>query len=374
MLILNLGCGEGFKAKSGELGLSLGDINGVGVQLIPQSDKIDGNCNSSPNYDACLFQKSPVAQQNAVLSNQSRSSMAELQTFGVKINDLNGSGFLENSSIRILTSHTPRLKTTQNLKASVLNGSELEQVMTYYYLNRTIEYLSARGPLAVRNQNIPVLVDDRVSGFRLANKTIYLSRKDGRLPSAFDASEAVYLLGLANAHLASGGRLYNLPSKEDQHKMCGLDAKGCCSSRLGCARALASGAATYTTALMFPEKPVIGELGANRLAGVRLCGAMDRDLRTLTSVTATSAFVACEARKGDVNILGSLYASIWWEIRKAFPAETYKVDHIFLRHLLQLTAEDTFLTAKEKVLGLDRTLNGGDFSERIAAEFAKRGI
>ncbi|MGE0764214.1 MAG: hypothetical protein AB7N80_13110, partial [Bdellovibrionales bacterium] len=77
---------------------------------------------------------------------------------------------------------------------------------------------------------------------------------------------------------------------------------------------------------------------------------------------------------GDANILGHDYASIWWQLRGQVEADAYALDFLYLQQLSRLNASDTFSTAKQKILDLDRDLLEGRFNDRINAEFTRRGL
>lgn len=140
------------------------------MPFLPSSDKLDSNCMANDGYDACIFLKNPVAQLGSALSGENdRSGAASAQMFGIKIVGVNNSGFLENSTIGVVTRNGARLPLVDRtrLKTSAADEShnDLEQVMTYYYLNQAVSYWRGRGPLAIVGANISVMVDDSVAGF-----------------------------------------------------------------------------------------------------------------------------------------------------------------------------------------------------------------
>jgi len=345
--------------------------------LVPPTDKLDPQCLTSDEYDSCIFQKNPVAQANAPLSGTAqRPTLESSQIFGVKLSGVTGSGYLENSSIKIITRKTERLPLSDigRLKSRVSDESksDVEQLMAYYYFNRAIEYWSWRGGLAVQNSGLSVVVDDSVAGFRYATKTIHLSRKTGKLSMAFDASVSLYYLGQANAELAANGNLNSV--SPTTHRLCQSDPVGCCQTRNGCARALLAGSSTYFVGVMFPDRPVVGEMAENRLAGARICSAVDRNLNTASTLTADTAFNACATARGDVQAMGLVYASFWWDLRRSPQSSAEEIDRLYLEHLKILRGDDTFVSAKAKILQLNQTLFSGRYSNILDAAFTAKGI
>ncbi|MCB0386982.1 MAG: hypothetical protein KDD43_16430, partial [Bdellovibrionales bacterium] len=309
--------GEGFLPKKGGVGgLSSQDV----LRRIPSTDKMDKDCSTSSSYSMCLYLKNPVSQNATVLSDPESATELNLQrTFGVKLTGVDGSGRLQNSSVEIVTLEGTAVDTAklQSYKELGVDDASnfLEQQMAYYWANRSIEYLSAwAGNLYVKNQGIKIIVDDRTHGWRPSTKSIHLKKSSLGKSMAANGGLVVHLLAQANLWLATGGEIDNL-SGDSKHQACGTHDKGCCRNPTGCSRALASGAADYMVAIMFPDDPGMGEYWSNSLDGVKSC-TQSRNLKYMSAITATDANQACSGQAGEVHALGSVYASIWWDVRK----------------------------------------------------------
>lgn len=373
-IALLVGCSNGFNARLD----SVPSVVPGALDTVPETDKIDPQCATSASYEACIFNKNPVYHSGRVFENVVRSEIESSQTLGVKILGLDTSGFLENSDFKIMTARSPRVDTTNRSHLKVMSGkatgTEVEQVMTYYYFHLALKHWSERGTVAVKGKGVKVVVDDGMTGFRQDNNTIYLSRSGPQWGPGLDASQSLYLLGTANAHYASDGNLLRPAVGDTTHVRCGADPKGCCKTAEGCSRALVSAVSLYFVAVIFPSAPALGELTAERLGGFRLCQTVDRDLRTLASLNRASAYAACSARPGDVHILGGAYAAALWEFRKKLPgSDRIELDRIYLEHLSQLRSTDTLVTARGKLLVV-ASVHSATMANQLAQALASRGF
>lgn len=347
------------------------------------------NCLTATNTSLCLFQKNPVAQTRAALGDDTTAgaNLAGLQTYAASLGPAHTTT-LENSFVRVqrfdslgLTNPAAGLK----IPYSEANAGDLGLVLTYYWFNYAAQALIERtGKVPLVNRKITVYVDDVMSGWSGKRNSLHLARRGAKLATAFDASSLVYLMGVANADIASGGALGNDAAAEVTHTACANGSaparqKACCKTADGCARALLSGAGEYFHALVFPNAPALGELLANDPAGLVQCG-LPRNLAAYKDLTALAAFNACagEGRPGRIQVMGALYASILWEIRKkteaTFPGSSRDFDRLFIDHLAQLSSEDTLASAKTKLLYVNQTIYGGRFDLMIRDEFQRRGL
>lgn len=374
-LVLLAGCtGESFKAPSGG-GAALQNVKGD-FELLPPTDKIDEGCINSADYDACIFYKNPIYSKNAPLKDFARGRLNERQTLGVKLIGLNGSGFLENSTFRVETISAARVSLSGQIKKLAADDPNkfLEQLMTYYYYNLALTFWEPLGPVAFKNQNLKVIADDQVSGWKYDTKTIHLGRLTSGLNLALDASQSLYFLGLANVSLANSNAINQVAQLTGTHKFCNQDVLGCCTTQFGCARAIQSGAALYFVANLFPSNPRLGELSENAMRGIKNCDKLERNPLSASSLSASSAYSLCSSAKGDVHIMGTLYASIWLAMKKQAGADADDINRLYLEHLATLTATDTFSTVKTKLLGFDQTLFNAKYNQLINTEFSRRKL
>jgi len=327
--------------------------------LVPASDKIDTSCMTSSQYDACIFNKNPVAQTlTAIAAPLLTAELSTTQVYGVKLTHLAKSGSLSDGTVHITTLNGTPVTIGGSLKFTAQNdsGFNFSQVMAFYWLNRATEYIGTRtGVFQAKGQNINVIVDDRIAGWSSHTNSIHLQMSSASNPMAWSGELAVHFLSLAALHYATNGAIEILDP--GQHTDCNLRSNGCCTTALGCAKAISSGVGDYIAALLFPTQPRLGEAWANDPAGMKLCG-LDRDLNHATSTTVQNAFTACPtSNAGDAAVMGSVYAAVWWQARAAAlaadPQGDIEIDTLFMNHLYDLKGSDTFKTAFQRVIELD---------------------
>ena len=100
-----------------------------------------------------------------------------------------------------------------------------------------------------------------------------------------------------------------------------------------------------------------------------LCSPANRNLDT------TAAFESC-VETGDIHLMGALYAAIWRDLRIAAREVSVKalrdIDTLFVKHIAELTADDTFLTVRRKILDLDSRLFNEEYGLMINQAFLNR--
>lgn len=354
------------------------------AELQPSSDKVDADCMTKTDYDACLFQKNPVAQSKAAITGEiATANYDTIQIYGVKLTGVDGSGKLDDGTIHVESLKSPPVVTSQKqtLKSKAQNDADraFSQVNVYYWLNRTLEYMGVRtGVFQARGKSIRVVVDDTLTGWSPATNSIHLRIADTGTPMSFSPELAIHFLALANLHYATAGAIE--PPSPTRHRTCALKANGCCISELGCSRAIASGVGDYFAAVMFPDQPTLGEAWANDPAGIKNCG-VGRNLDANSSLRASTAFSACASssdRSGDVVTLGAVYASIWWQVRKAAATRSatgaQEIDTLFMNHLYDLEADDDFKSIRAKIRDLDTMAFNGKHVDLFEAQFSARGL
>ncbi len=362
------------------------------AKIIPLdfSSLAESECLNDSTTSACVFQKNPLAASGLTAFPSLIGETTELgafQSLAVTIDNLDASGFLQNASINVTAE--------QGERAQALNGSwkfrfkgdasaKAVQVHTYYWLNKAIQDLKAvAGVVYAEGKAIEVAVNAAETGWLPAQNKITLQRNASGNQLALDAGFAVHMLGQANIHHASNGQINDL-GLDTNHADCGLTGgavfqKDCCVAANGCSRALQIGAADYMVALIFPENPTLGETWVNRSSGLDYCG-FSRDLRRHQATTAQQAFGACTSRgaSGQIFPMGTLYASMWFEIRKsvkaALPTRLNDFDRLYMLHLAQLQGQDTFATAITKIKAIDVAEFGTAFSPYFDAEVTRRGL
>ncbi len=350
--------------------------------LVPRTDRIDTSCASNPAFDACIFQQNPVAMANgAQLSGTGTVRVAELntrQSYGVKLTSLVGNGKLENSTIKVTSINTPELSGVPNglktLYPLAPNSSAFEQVMAYYWINRASEYLDSRlrGQLPAKGKGIRVVVDDTITGYNPSTNTIHL-RQTSTSNVAWSGEILVHLFALANLEHASSGAMRT--KSAIKNLTCPAPSLQCCSSVNGCAAALQFGVGDYVAAIMFPNRPLIGETLVNTGQAASIAG-FPRDMTQLRNRSLLDAYNSSGTggSAGDVGAMGLVYANVWWEVRVAAGTNAHEVDQLFFEHLKLLNGDDDFRTALLKISNTDSRLFGGRYTNSLVQEFQRRGL
>jgi len=336
--------------------------------LQPGSDVIDTACKTNRYMDTCLFQKNPVAQEKAAMTT---GDLEGARNYGVKIRDLNPTGYLENKFLQVLTLNTPRFTLQQKslLKAPYNDlRSYMEQLSAYYWANRVFSYVRPRmGPGRLPVQDLKIYADDAFTGYAAATNSIHLEKTSGKVPAAFSSEIVIHLVGQAIAHHLSGKKIFGA-ERGAKHKTCDLNPHGCCATMEGCSQALTMAFGDYLAGIMNPTQPRLGETVSNDINGQQICG-VSRDLNNLSAQQNQSQIYGlCTAAPGRVSLLGAWYASLWWNLRvKADPND---IDMMFFDHAKSWKADTTFLEAKASALELAKKYKGGRYLAAFEAAFA----
>lgn len=354
-------------------------------ELEIQKDSLYGEFNSdcfNQDYDACLFKKSPVAQSGGPLIGGElsfASDLLSLQTYSVKIRGLDGSGYLQNSSLEIHPASGDRpMGSDWKINYNEDTDQVLSQVMSYYWANLTKEVLELRTEkFYAKDQGVKIYTADTVTGWSAGLNEIHLQTTDTGNQMALDGSLVVHFMGMANLHHATEGAINTIDPT--MHESCGegsgvIYENGCCTSENGCAKALAAGIADYHVALVFPENTALGETWLNQSEGMSSC-VLSRDISLQTNITKTAAYNACQSedRSGDIYALGTYYASLWWRIRSTLnEVDQLSLDKLFTEHLALLDGQDDFQSALEKAQTADQNISGGRLGDLLVQEFNRR--
>lgn len=366
MAMSNQGC-TGFVALMDESG----SVDKASV--VPNTDKYDENCQTNSAFDACIIQQNPAVRGGTVAKtvNERSRQVEEIAKYGVKLTSLSGSGFLENSTIAVHSLKNPRANVSpEELRSAASQSlSALEQVNTYYWINRAAEYFDVRteGKLPAKGQNIKVVVDDTITGYDAKKNTIRLKSTEST-SVGLNGDIAIHLFGVANLTLANPAGWETLSATK--HSTCEAVSEGCCKTATGCANAIRFGVGEYFAASMFPEHTAIGEGIANNGQAQKLSG-VTRDLASVSSSSASSVY---STSKGSIQAMGLIYASIWWEVRSAAGPKVNEIDRIFLEHLSELDGDDDFKTAIAKAQSVDARLFDGRHSQKFDDQLAARGL
>lgn len=322
---------------------------------------LDDHCMENNSYDACIFWKNPVAQRNLPFAVPLKfgQDLKETQIFGVKLFGQISPDKLASTTINVFSSDSADAPTdfketyTQDSKHTVV------QVHTYFWLSYMEKYLKERtGIFYASGKNIAVNAYDpnmpnnaKWTGSIILGATVD-SDKNVIHELGLNAEMAIHEMGHANLAY-SGGR-----------------ASGNCIDYKGCSGAINEGQADFHYMMIFGNSTALGETASNNLEGWSSFG-ISRDVRKLAAMTAQQAFDICH---GEAHAMGSLYASILWEIYNDPAVERINFEKIFLQHLQKLTRSTTFVTAKDILLAEDLAFYSGKYQGIITAAFAKKGL
>ncbi len=350
---------------------------------------INSSCMTSSSFDACVFYKNPVAQQNKIFTPQLSSTLdlSSIQTYGVKIDALGLT--LDSDNISVCGDRDgkySRFVKNQSWKISYVNSRtnfELEQIMAYYWLNQQINTMKRwTGDFYAANRRIQVFAyhPTESDGTILDNaywestyNRIVMGRSENMPAVTYGLAAEVYAheMGHANMYYAS--------------PQAGVGADYC-ADKNGCIGAIHEGQADYHAALMFGPGP-IGESIINDLGGLSssTC-SIGRTISQNSGLTADSVFKLPSVCKysdgtsptpGEIHDVGALYASIWWEVRQnaAKAGKSMReVDQLFMEHLAVMQSADTFVTSLCKIKDIDVSLFGSRFSQLFSDEYKRRGL
>lgn len=351
--------------------------------------RMDNACLDKDEYDACLFFKNPVHQRGSIFSEKINkdTSLQEFLTAGVSIITSSDSSFLDNINIEVQSVTHPRAKKKNDSWKYLYSNDErhfFEQVFVYFWASYATSIIEKQtGVYWGKGQQIKIYLDDAYSGFSPPTNSIHLLESNSSHNLAINADILIHYVGLANLHHANNGQINDLSSDQNHHN-CGTPGEPerksyCCRSIDGCSKALASGIADYFVAMIFPQAPTLGESWSNRLSGLNTCG-LSRDLRENNNSTINEAFSVCSNKQmeGHPVAMGSIYASIWWQVRqeakKEFADGASDIDRLYQQHLKKLDGTDDFLSAYSKILLTDTELFGGKYISKFRAEFRRRGL
>lgn len=341
--------------------------------LNPSSDMLSSSCAQDSSFDACIYSKNPVAQEQSP-----PNDLNAVRKFGVKVRGLLKTGFLENDWIQVYALNSPRftLASRAQLKSGTNTGSEVEQFSAYYWSNRVLEYLQARlGSERVPVTGLKIYADDVFTGYSGSNHSLHFEKKPGSAAKALSGEIVIHLLAQSIADELSGKKLFS--PDQTKHNSCALDPKGCCTTEIGCAQALGNGFGEYVAAMAFPDSAKVGESvglstdgrGGNT-GGQSLCG-VNRSMVVLSLKTKTEIFNACGGR---AVLLGAWYASLWWKLRTQLEAgETgaaQDIDKLFFDHAKAFTSTSTFAEAKAEALSLASNYKGGKYLTAFTNAFS----
>lgn len=330
-----------------------------------------------------------MAQEGRSLASEigANTDMRSLQVHAVNIEGYDSSGFLRNSTINVSAANSNgqlEALSTSSGQFKFVYGQDTKhkfsQVMAYYWLNAQKNWMELwTGKFFATDKAVKVFsyVPNINNGYWDGDrKSIIIGESESGQEFSLSAEIYMHEMGHANVSYATNFRIFeNLGSGKSIE--CGETV--CCRDEKGCSWAIDEGLADYHYAMVFPQKTAMLETLLNDSGGLSECG-VTREVNANASLKASDAYEACAApHKGEVHILGRVYASAWWELRKAAEAQNpgagaKDIDTLFTNHLSSLEGRDDFSTALAKVKASEKALFNGRYASLIHLEFGKKGI
>lgn len=363
---------------------------------------LDPSCMTSSNYNACIFLKNPVAQNQASFYPPITfdTDLSSLQTYGVNLVGITDR-YLKNLTYNVKIDWqnegqaVPRVQADANgtWKFEYANDPyhQLAQVMTYYWLMYQMSYMQENaGRWYAENKNIQVYAL-RTS---LENDAYfdYSEESSGTIALGYFTLEgriAAAMSGDIILHEAAHASFYHSnPHRNTQdsrtHKICYDDSTLCCRSYKGCFKAINEGQADFHSLVIFSSlsspaheiPPSVGEGVSNNLErGLGIC--TNRHIDSIREQTAIAIYNSCgisHELRGEIHIMGNVYAGIWWDIYKNSLTNENEILQLFSDHLPVISGDDTFETVGVKILNLERQKFNGKYANIIRQAFATKGL
>lgn len=300
-------------------------------------------------------------------------------------------GFLENTDFKVTPGFSllrAQANTSGQFYFSSLNDANhrLGQVSTY----RALSKLKSQATLSGRNGWFLGGKNIRVETYHTEGKAIdnayftacsFFSENcadivigktsNGNRELAFDGTVTVHEMGHANFTYANDGKNWFNINDIKCNAGNSLDKNYCCSTNRGCIGAIDEGQADFHSFLTH-KRGIVGPYFENSTVGFP-----ERNAELNSSLTAATAFNNSVRntgyRTGEIHDLGGVYNAVWWSMKDDLLDSV--VEKLFFAHLKKLTSQDDFITAKEKIVLLDKQLYPTTNHEaKIRAAFAKHGL
>ena len=327
------------------------------------------------SYDACVVNKNSVYEKKAV-SSLARPDYKGMPLKAVSLPFLDNSGYLQNDTF-LLISYTGLSVTIESrplrFAYELDKGVALSQVTSYYYASLARGF-SKDMPLSLVGQGVYLVTQAPQTGWSVEDNAIYLGLDPvTQHDSGLDGSFVLSLVNEANTYYASRGKIYK--GLDGTHRDCRGGEKMCCSSQLGCSKAITRGLSHYFASSFFEDAPTVGESYSNRLSGIEDCG-VSRDLRKSRQLSLLESFDAC-AQKGYIYPMATFYASVWWnvfqEIKRSRPENVGEFKTFYLEHLKGLRGEMNFVDVFGLIKEVD-SKKSSIFTSYFKKELTSRGL
>lgn len=336
--------------------------------------QFDSNCLNNPNFDACIFWKSPVAQRGQAYPSLLKfgQNISE-QTFGVTLSDQSNPDKLENQNIRVFASGAPSAQPS-NGSAFRLPYSEDRnryynaQVMSYFWLTIQEKEMTRRAGIFYASDK-RISIDAFNSGVQ--NNAYWDTQKIvlGMATSGGNSHEMalssdvlLHEMGHANLQFAVGRIL------RDSHPGA---TNGTCSSALGCISAINEGQADFHFLMIFQDSTALGETFINSTRGIAGVGNISRNVKANPKMTMQEHYTKSQ---GQIHTMGTLYATILHRIYTDPRVKKIDFEKIFMNSLQKLSESSRFPETKTALLAEDRVHFSGAYKAVIEEIYAEYGL
>ena len=404
----------------------------VAIQTPGRVGQIVSDCQTNASYDACIYKKSPVSQENKALDeplivedsiNSFYRQMRERQTYGIKISDatdnqLKNKHYDVQMEVKDANDQVyPRLTLTGDKWTTPYKTDwdaddppdfSVEQVMTYHYLMYQKEWLELNaGKWYASDENITVIAFGNQTGayWTAGEEKLVIGREwncrlekdsacNAQIGLALSGGVVLHEAGHANIHYANESRSGSLGCQK--HKLCGTTksicedvgspistADICCDKQKGCYFAINEGQADFHIALLFKDSPQASEFYLNDPAGGGYrCGGstfLFRNPKQNHSTTISDVWNCSTDNQGQVHLMGLMYNSIWYTLYTQNNISPRDIARLFTEHLPLLDYSDDFEMAGAKIINLAKQMwqedgQGDRYAQIIENEFVRRGL
>lgn len=318
---------------------------------------IDSTCMTNTVYDACIFKKNPVAQKGSSFSPSLApgADLSTIQTYGVKLRRVMG-GELANGTVRIMAGSKGTTRVSQSeWKTAYQNDAQthyVTQISLYYWLNYLEENITQRtGTFYAANKNIPINSYHNVADNAYWDGSkIVLGYNSTLREVGLGGEVAIHEMGHANFEFAMGSPAIT----------------STCNTAKGCTYAIHEGQSDFLAALIFPDKPAMGETFMNSVAGMP-----GRNVASLNSLTAQAAFTQFS---GEPHGMGTVYSSALWMLYNHSQMNKKDFEAMFMAHLSKLTGASNFCSGRQALLAEDLAHYGEKYKSIINEVFTAKGL
>lgn len=352
-----------------------------------ETGKIDPQCLTSQNYDACIFLANPVATLKRALSSNADLELG--QQYAIKIPESR----LSNSLVVISPSAIPAAVAQESGRWAYRMSTDpaaTEQVHNYYWATLFLAHMQeALGAALPRLGPIYLDTHSTIPADLEVDFGKSIVRLGRQLPAALDhsqeamASNGELIIEALGQILALRMNAKWATSSPATHESTCTNFVHCsCKTSDGCSAALVLGTATLFRYLFFEQFQITaaGDTLVNQSGGVRYCG-LNTALSDLTSLSRNDAFSACAGLYEDASpnaySLGLLVAAIWAPLfsQSVYPNHNPAELFSLIAQTVGAGSEaDTLITFFRRAGDIDRANFSGRYGPALRQVLSQHGV